>query len=76
VDFLYAGLKYYQRIDCGDLRIVLLHSGDRLLPELSVKLGEFTLRKMRRRGVDVRLGAWPCVSPIVWYSLIPGRSSP
>lgn len=30
---------------------------DRLLPELSVSLGAFTLRKMRRRGVDVRLNA-------------------
>lgn len=57
VDFLYASLRYYKRIRREDLRIVLLHSGDRLLPELSVKLGEFTLRKMRRGGVDVRLGA-------------------
>jgi NADH dehydrogenase len=57
VDFLYASLKYYKRIRRDDLRIVLLHSGDRLLPELSAGLGEFTLRKMRRRGIDVRLGA-------------------
>jgi NADH:ubiquinone reductase (H+-translocating) len=57
VDFLYASLKYYQRVSCEDLRIVLLHSGDRLLPELSPRLGEIALRKMRRRGVDVRLGA-------------------
>jgi NADH dehydrogenase len=57
VDFLYASLKYYKRIRREDLRIVLLHSGERLLPELSVRLGEFTLRKMRRGGVDVRLGA-------------------
>jgi NADH dehydrogenase len=56
VDFLYASLKYYKRISREDLRIVLLHSGDRLLPELSASLGEFTLRKMRSRGVDVRLG--------------------
>jgi len=56
VDFLYASLKYYKRIGREDLRIVLLHSGDRLLPELSSSLGEFTLRKMRGRGVDVRLG--------------------
>ena len=34
VDFLYASLKYYKRIRREDLRIVLLHSGDRLLPEL------------------------------------------
>src|SRR5215831_6368553 len=57
VDFLYASLKYYKRIRREELRIVLLHSGDRLLPELSASLGEFTLRKMRGRGVDVRLGA-------------------
>ena len=56
VDFLYASLKYYKRIRREELRIVLLHSGDRLLPELSASLGEFTLRKMRSGGVDVRLG--------------------
>jgi NADH:ubiquinone reductase (H+-translocating) len=55
VDFLYASLKYYKRIAREDLRIVLLHSADRLLPELSASLGAFTLRKMRKLGVDVRL---------------------
>lgn len=40
-----------------DLTITLLHSGDRLLPELSASLGGFTLRRMRNRGVDVRLNA-------------------
>jgi NADH dehydrogenase len=57
VDFLHASLKYYKRSQREELRIVLLHSGDRLLPELSASLGEFTLRKMRARGVDVRLNA-------------------
>lgn len=46
VDFLHASLKYYKRISRDDLRIVLLHSGDRLLPELSAPLGRFTLKKM------------------------------
>ncbi len=57
VDFLHASLQYYKRIRAEDLRIVLLHSGDRLLPELSARLGAFTLRKMHYRGVEVRLGA-------------------
>ena len=48
VDFLYSSLKYYKRIRRDDLRIILLHSGDRLLPELSPSLGRFTLRKMMR----------------------------
>jgi len=57
VDFLYSSLRYYKRIPREDLRIVLLHSGDRLLPELSASLGKFTERKMRKRGIDVRLSA-------------------
>src|SRR5207237_950412 len=57
VDFLYASLKYYKRISREDLRITLLHSGERLLQELSPSLGRFTLRKMMDRGVDVRLNA-------------------
>ncbi|MEJ1962760.1 MAG: NAD(P)/FAD-dependent oxidoreductase [Gammaproteobacteria bacterium] len=57
VDFLYASLKYYKRIPRADLRIVLLHSGEHLLPELSASLGKFTERKMRKRGIDVRLTA-------------------
>jgi NADH dehydrogenase len=57
VDFLYASLKFYPRVRREDLRIVLLHGTDRLLPELSPSLGEFTLRKMTMRGVDVRLQA-------------------
>ena len=56
-DFLCASLKYYRRISPDDLRVVLLHAGDRLLPELSKRLGEFTERKMRDRGIEVRLGA-------------------
>jgi NADH dehydrogenase len=55
VDFLFASLRYYKRIRCAELRIVLLHSGERLLPELSASLGAFTLRKMRKRGVQVHL---------------------
>jgi NADH:quinone reductase (non-electrogenic) len=56
-DFLYASLRYYKRIRREDIRLVLLHSGDRLLPELSPSLGAFTFRKMRAQDVDVRLNA-------------------
>ena len=57
VDFLHASLKYYKRIPPAELRIILLHGGERLLPELSPRLGAVTLRKMRTGGVDVRLNA-------------------
>jgi NADH dehydrogenase len=56
-DFLRASLKYYPRIKSDDIRVVLLHGQNRLLPELSASLGEFAGRKMRMHGLDVRLEA-------------------
>jgi NADH dehydrogenase len=56
-DFLKASLRYYPRIRPEDVRVVLLHSQDRLLPELSEKLGRFAGRKMLMRGIEVRLNA-------------------
>ena len=56
-DFLRASLKYYPRIERDDIRVVLLHGQNRLLPELSASLGEFAGRKMRMHGLDVRLEA-------------------
>ena len=56
-DFLRASLRYYPRIQPDDIRVVLLHGQNRLLPELSASLGEFAGRKMRMHGLDVRLEA-------------------
>ena len=54
-DFLRASLKYYPRIKMDDVRVVLLHGQNRLLPELSASLGEFAGKKMRMDGLDLRL---------------------
>jgi NADH dehydrogenase len=55
IDFVQASLRYYPRIRREDLRVIVLHSQDRLLPELSSTLGEFAFRKMCAQGIDVRL---------------------
>jgi NADH dehydrogenase len=57
IDFLYASLRYYPRIQREDISVTLLHSQERLLPELSASLGEFAGRKMMSRGIQVRLNA-------------------
>jgi NADH dehydrogenase len=54
-DFLHASKRYYTSI--GDVRVQLVYSGDRLLPELSPALGKLAERKMRDQGIDVRLNA-------------------
>ena len=57
LDFLHASIRYYPRIRHEDIRVILLHSQDRLLPELSASLGQFANRKMCAYGIDVRLNA-------------------
>jgi NADH:quinone reductase (non-electrogenic) len=37
-------------------RVILVHSGPMLLPELGARLGRYTTRKLREDGVDLRLG--------------------
>ena len=54
-DFLKASLRYYPAIDPDDCQVCLLHGTDRILPELSPTLSAFALRKMTRRGLDIRL---------------------
>jgi NADH dehydrogenase len=54
-DFVRGAGRYYSRIDPDDVRMVLVHSGERILPEVSPSLSEYACRKLRSRGVEVRL---------------------
>ncbi len=54
-DFVRASLRYYPNIDARNYRVILMHNGDHILPELHDGLAEFALKKMRKRGIDVRL---------------------
>lgn len=56
-DFLAGALRYYPRVRRDELQVVLLHDGERLLPELPAPLGHAAERSLRQRGVDVRLAA-------------------
>jgi len=48
-------LRYYQQIRREELRFVLVHSGGRILPELSADLAAYAQRKLESRGIAV----WP-----------------
>lgn len=54
-DFLHSAVRYYPSVAPRGCRVMLVHSGDYLLPEISRKLGEFTRRKMARRGIGIHL---------------------
>ena len=55
-DFLRETLRDYPELDPSMLRGVLVHSGNIVLPELGERLGRYAQEKLKRRGVEVRLG--------------------
>ncbi|MBM3226771.1 MAG: hypothetical protein FJZ47_23655 [Candidatus Tectomicrobia bacterium] len=53
-DFLRESLEFYPNLHPDLLRIVLVHPGDVILPELSAKLGTYAQKKLTERGIDIR----------------------
>jgi NADH dehydrogenase len=48
-------VRFYPALERAGLRWVLVEATGRILPELDERLGQWTLRALRRRGVEVRL---------------------
>jgi NADH dehydrogenase len=55
-DFVRESLRFYPHLDVSRLRMVLVHSGEGILPELDPRLGRYAERKLAERGVELRLG--------------------
>jgi NADH dehydrogenase len=47
--------RYYQTIQPEDMRWVLVEATGRIMPEVSEKLGRYTLKQLTRRGIEVFL---------------------
>jgi NADH dehydrogenase len=54
-DFATDAIKMYPAAREHGLRWMLVEAADRVLRELDPKLAEYTVRELRRRGIDVRL---------------------
>jgi NADH:ubiquinone reductase (H+-translocating) len=54
-DFVRAVARHFRGIDPAELRVVLLHSQDRILPEMDSRLAGFAQRLLHKRGVEIRL---------------------
>jgi NADH dehydrogenase len=52
-DLVYGAIRYYWNIDSDDLHVILIHSGNRLIPDLPSRLGYYAERLLRRRGVEI-----------------------
>jgi NADH dehydrogenase len=54
-DFARGMLAYYPNITPEEVRVVLVHSRDRILPELGEELAAYALERMAARGVIFKL---------------------
>ncbi len=51
----YAVKRYYPTLRTQDMRWVLIEATGRILPEVGVDMGAYTVRELVRRGMDIRL---------------------
>jgi NADH dehydrogenase FAD-containing subunit len=51
----YAITHYYPRLSPADMRWVLVEATGRILPEVDLDMGAWTVRQLTERGMDVRL---------------------
>lgn len=54
-DFIQEVLPFYPNLCHGMCRVILVHSGSIILPELGRDLGEYTKKVLAGRGVEIRL---------------------
>jgi NADH:quinone reductase (non-electrogenic) len=54
-DFVREVVKNYPQIDPHEVRVILLHALDRILPELDESLATYAQKLLAKRGVEVRL---------------------
>lgn len=56
-DFVRETAKFYPRLGDEEIRVVVIHPGEYLLPELGEELGRYAEGKLRERKVEVIKGA-------------------
>jgi NADH dehydrogenase len=54
-DLVHGVLHRYPHLDRSEPRFVLVHSRDRILPEISDSLAAYALAKLRHKGIEFRL---------------------
>jgi NADH dehydrogenase len=48
--------RYFETLSESDVRFVLVEATNRILPEVGEDMGKYTVKELKRRGIEVRLG--------------------
>lgn len=54
-DFVREAARSYHHVDPKEVKVILLQSRERILPELGEELAAFSHRLLERRGIEIRL---------------------
>lgn len=52
-EMIHRTLDFYPHIDKARVRMILVHSGDRILPEMGTKLSAYVKNKLEARGIEI-----------------------
>ena len=52
-EMIHRTLVFYPHIDKARIRMILVHSGDRILPEMGEKLSEYVQKKLEARSIEI-----------------------
>jgi len=55
VEMIHRTLKFYPNLQSEDIHTVLVQRGERILPELTLRLGEYARQKLSKRGIQIML---------------------
>jgi NADH dehydrogenase len=75
-DFVREALRFYGRLSPERVRMILVHAGPTILPELGQALGEYAQRKLAARGVDIVVNATVAAVDATGVTLADGRRIP
>ncbi|NMN96683.1 NAD(P)/FAD-dependent oxidoreductase [Antrihabitans stalactiti] len=54
-DMARFAIRYYPKITAADMNWVLVEATDRIMPEVSPKMGRYTIERLTKRGIKVHL---------------------
>ncbi|MBK8221424.1 MAG: FAD-dependent oxidoreductase [Candidatus Obscuribacter sp.] len=56
-DLVKSSARYFHNFQASDIKVVIVHSGKAILPEVGENLRQFARREMEKAGVEVKLEA-------------------
>ncbi|MEV4314761.1 NAD(P)/FAD-dependent oxidoreductase [Actinocrispum sp. NPDC049592] len=55
-DLVHRIVHFFPGVDPGELRFLLVHPGERILPEMPANLADYALQRLKSRGIECLLG--------------------